>query len=63
MPTTTDAAHRDRDIQACVGNRKAILEVLATLVHAMVKMVPVVSELLNFMENVSPLARVTPPTP
>ena len=63
MTATAGATHGNGDIRACIGNREAILEVLAALVHAMVKMVPVVSELLNLMENVSPLASVTPPTP
>lgn len=39
---------------------RAILEVLATGFHyAIVRIVPVVSELLNLIENVSPVRRVS----
>lgn len=42
----------------------AVLKILAARFHyATVRIVPVVSELLNLTENVSPSFKVSPPTP
>ena len=67
MPALTHRAVRDRRVVPVLHTQWAararpfltVLKIRATVVHAMVRIVPVVSLLLNLMLNVSPFASVS----
>ena len=66
MTSTANEASSEREVRPARITLRlgAILEILATGIHyAIVRIVPVVSELLNLTESDSPSCNVSPPAP